>query len=297
MPNSSIDLHLHSHYSDGQASPAEIIRHAAEIGLKTISITDHDNLNGWQEAQFIASEVGLDLIPGIEFTARWEGCPKAEQSAGPGQNVDILAYFVNPQDTGLKALCDDLLADLRVRISECCKLMSAAGFPISIFDVSDENPHYPGASQLIRALCRRGHALDWNAAFELFARFWPQVRTSHFTVQEVIQAAHAAGGATVLAHPVVVRCDGYDLLSENDLQSFLEAGLDGLEIYHPILDSSTRQYFSKLAKQYELVVSGGSDEHGPEGGFSRMGSELVTYPMLAAIRQRAQKYGPGDNPG
>ena len=61
MPNSSIDLHLHSHYSDGHASPADIIRHAAEIGLKTISITDHDHLKGWAEAQLTAAKVGSSL--------------------------------------------------------------------------------------------------------------------------------------------------------------------------------------------------------------------------------------------
>jgi predicted metal-dependent phosphoesterase TrpH len=296
MPNSSIDLHLHSHYSDGQASPAEIIRYAAEIGLKTISITDHDNLNGWPEGHFIASQVGIDLIPGIEFTARWDGCLASGQTAGPGQDIDILAYFVNPQDTGLKALCADLLADLSERIGTCCELMSAAGYPISIFDVRDENPHYPGAGQLIKALYRRGHAPDWSAAFELFSRFWPRVRTSNFSAQEVIQAAHAAGGVAILAHPVVVRCEGYDLLAEKDLQSFLDAGLDGLEIYHPALDSSARHYFLMLAKKYDLLVSGGSDEHGPDGGFSRMGSELITYPMVASMQLRARGYGTASSP-
>jgi predicted metal-dependent phosphoesterase TrpH len=290
MPNSSIDLHLHSHYSDGHASPAEIVRHAAEIGLKTISITDHDNLNGWREAQFVAEQVGIDLVSGIEFTARWDRCSAGPRSPGPGQNIDILAYFFNPRDTNLISFCDDLLDDLNARVTKCCELLRSAGYSISINDVIDENPYYPGASQLISALYRRGLAPDWEAAFEIFAHFWPQVRTTVFTIQQAIQAAHNAGGIAILAHPVIVRCNGEERLTESALETFLEAGLDGLEIYHPMLDNAARQHFLSLAKRYNLLVSGGSDEHGPSGGFSRMGCEPVTYPMLAAMQQRAQKY-------
>lgn len=290
MPNSSIDLHIHSHYSDGNASPAEIVRHAAEVGLKTISITDHDNSNGWQEAHFVAEQVGIELVPGIEFTARWDGCPAPIHAPGPGQNVDILAYYIDPQDAGLHRLCTDLLAEMTERVSSCCERISAAGYPISIYDVSDENPHFPGASQLISALYRRGHAQDWQEAFEMFARFWPDVRTTDFTVQDIIQAIHTSGGAAILAHPTIVRCKQDELLTEQAFRSFLEAGLDGVEVFHPILDNAARQHFLRLARRYDLVVSGGSDEHGANGAFSRMGSELVTYPMLAAIQERARQY-------
>lgn len=290
MPNSSIDLHLHSHYSDGHASPAEIVRHAAEIELKTISITDHEHLKGWLEAQFTAAQVGIELIPGIEFTARWDQCEAPGQAVRKGQDIDILAYFFDPQDASLINFCDSLLADLRARVSTCCELLSTAGYPISIYDVMDENPYYPGASQLISALYRRRQAVDWQAAFELFAHFWPQVRRTSHSLPQIIQAAHAAGGVAILAHPVIVRCEEGKLLNDSELATFLDAGLDGLEIYHPLLDSSARQHFQDMAQRYDLVISGGSDEHGPNGGFSRMGSELVTYPMLAAIQARARQY-------
>jgi predicted metal-dependent phosphoesterase TrpH len=290
LPNSSIDLHLHSHYSDGHASPAEIVRHAAEIGLKIISITDHDHVKGWQEAQFIAGQLGVELIPGIEFTARWDHCSPHAGASGPGQDIDILAYYFDPQDPDLIHFCDALLDDLKARIATCCELLSAAGYPVTLADVSDENPYYPGASQLIGALHRLGLVDDWEAAFELFARFWPQVRTTNFSVQQVIQAAHQAGGVAILAHPVIVRCNGDELLTEAALATFIELGLDGLEVYHPMLNSTARRHFLNLAERYHLLVSGGSDEHGPSGGFSRMGSEVVTYPMLAAMQQRARQY-------
>jgi len=290
MANSSIDLHLHSHYSDGHASPAEIIRYAAAIGLKTISITDHDHFRGWQESRLTASQFGLELIPGVEFTARWDGCSSQARTPSPGQNIDILSYFFNPQDTNLINFCGDLLDDLKLRITNCCKMLSEAGYSIGIDDVVNENPYYPGSSQLISALYHKGLTADWDQAFELFANFWPQVRTTDFTVRQVIQAAHKAGGIAILAHPVIVRCFGDELLTDDALQLFIDAGLDGLEVNHPMQDSRARRHFLNLAEKHHLLISGGSDEHGPDGGFSRMGSELVTAPMLAAMQVRAQKY-------
>ena len=290
MPNSSIDLHLHSHYSDGHASPAEIIRHAAEIGLKTISITDHDHVKGWPEAKFIAGQAGIELIPGVEFTARWDRPSGCSGAPGARQDIDILSYYLDPQDPGLISFCDDLLEDLRARITVCCDLLSSSGYPIGIEQVLKENPYYPGASQLISALYHQGHARDWESAFEIFARFWPQIRCTNFSVQQIIQAAHQAGGVAILAHPVIIRCNGDELLTSDMLETFIDAGLDGLEIFHPMIDRRARRHFLDLADRYHLLVSGGSDEHGPSGGFSRMGSEVVTYPMLAAIQQQARLY-------
>lgn len=289
MGNSVCDLHIHSHYSDGRASPAEILHHAASIGLNIIAITDHDSLHGVAEAGRVAAGLGLEIIPGIELTGRWDACASPYRKDGLGQDVDLLGYFFNSDAPAFQEFVQAALSDLTERISACCDRLTAAGYPISLYDVQDENPHYPGTIQLISALWRKGYADSYGSAFLRFAEEWQAVRLSHWTVAQVIAAIHAAGGAAVLAHPIAVACPEGQL-SRQQLGLLVEAGLDGLEVYHPRLDTAARQHFLKLAGELDLVVTGGSDEHGEPGRFARMGSELITRQMVNDLRQRAERY-------
>jgi len=288
MPNTSCDLHFHTYYSDGRASPAEMLHHAADIGLKTVAITDHDNLNAAAEAAHVANRLGLELVPGIELTAHWEGCPLPNGDPGRGQDVDILGYFFDPADLALQDFTCQAMADLRQRIEEACTLVSAAGYPMTIFDVLDENPRYPGAMQLIIALRHKNYARRWSEAYPIFTAVWSQVRGSQHSIEQVIEALHQAGGVAVLAHPIAVQCGAGGLLQSQQLAELVDLGLDGLEIHHPRMDAEARLHFYSLAKEFNLAVSGGSDEHGWKDGFMRMGSELVTYEMVNGLRERAK---------
>jgi 3',5'-nucleoside bisphosphate phosphatase len=286
-PAVSTDLHLHTFYSDGRASPEEVLRHAAQIGLTTIAITDHDNVNAYPEAIPLAEKLGIELVPAIEFTSRWDGCAFPGGLTGGKHDIDVLGYFVDLQNTGLERFTKDTLEDIQVRVADCCQLLSDAGYLISIADVSAQNPRYAGAVQLIEALQHRGHVEGWRKAQALFESCWKRVRPSRFTIAQVIEAVHAAGGVAVLAHPVTVVC-GEDRLDSKRLAELVEYGLDALEIYHPRLDQAARRYFHSLAKQFGLLVTGGSDEHGWPAGFPRLGSERITARMVAALREKSR---------
>lgn len=287
MPNSICDLHLHTYYSDGIASPGEILHHAAEIGLKIVSITDHDSLDAIREATNVAAVLGLELIPGIELTSHWEHCITCYGGRHPTSDVDVLGYYFDWQEAGFRSFVRGAFDDMRSRIDDTCKLLSAAGYPLTILDVLDENPRYAGGRQVINALCNRGYASNWQEAFSLFVTHWPEVRPRHAHIDQVIKAIHTAGGVAILAHPIAVSCkDG--LLQVEQIAALVEMGLDGLEVYHPRMDTAARQHFLKLAKQFNLLVSGGSDEHGWHGSFIRMGTELVTIEMVNALRKRSQ---------
>jgi len=288
MPNTCCDLHLHTYYSDGRASPAEMLHHAADIGLKTVAITDHDNLNAAPEAAHVANRLGLELVPGLELTAHWDSCPPAHGDPGRGQDVDILGYFFDPADPALLDFTHQAMDDLRQRIEAACALVSAAGYPMTIFDVLDENPRYPGAMQLINALRHKNYARGWSEAYPIFSGVWSQVRCSQLSVEQAIEALHQAGGVAVLAHPIAVECGSGGLLQSQQLAELVDLGLDGLEIHHPRMDTEARQHFYTLAKEFNLAVSGGSDEHGWKDGFTRMGSELITYEMVNGLRERAK---------
>ncbi len=288
MSASTIELHTHTYFSDGKSSPSELLHYAASVGLRILAITDHDNTNGVREALALAQELGLELIPAIEFTCRW---PQCEPLPGDG-DVDVLGYFVDLEDPEFRAFEQASLEDVHLRTADCCASLTAAGYPVTLQEVFAENPRYAGVLQMIMAVNKKGYAEDWGASFKMVSDQWAQVRLSQFTVQEVIQAIHMAGGVAVLAHPVMVKCNG-NRLQEKELLQLKEMGLDGLEIFHPRLDEEARSYFSTLARRLDLLVSGGSDEHGWLTELKNVGSQPVTPELVEGLCRRHQVW---DNP-
>ena len=272
---------MHTHYSDGRAAPREMLQHAAKLGLTTVAITDHDNARGAREARPLARGLGLNLIPGIEFTCRW----RVQAGAPQDQDVDLLGYFVDLDDPDWQRVEAAALDDFQARIGNCCARLTAAGNSVTLDDVLVENPRYAGAMQLIFTLHRQGYADGWEGAMALFLEHWKQVRRSALPIAHAIAAIHAAGGVAVLAHPTLVECDtGW--LQAAHVAALVEMGLDGLEVYHYRLDDTARAHFMALAEQFDLALSGGSDEHGWRAGLARMGTQPVTKALVAALRAR-----------
>jgi predicted metal-dependent phosphoesterase TrpH len=280
-PISTIDLHMHTCYSDGKYSPAELLRYGASIGLETMAITDHDNANGVREALPLAQELGIELVPAIEFACHWNQC---EAPPGSGE-IDVLGYFVALSNPAFRAFERAALNDTYSRVADCCARLTAAGYPMSLDDVFAENPHYAGGIHLILAVQSKGYADGWEAAFRLVVEHWKQVRLSRFTIQQIIEQIHLAGGVAILAHPTAVKCDD-NWLQADQLALLAEMGLDGLEVYHPHLDGKAREHFLALAKQFNLLISGGSDEHGWFAGLERIGKQPITSEMLESLRAR-----------
>jgi predicted metal-dependent phosphoesterase TrpH len=282
------DLHMHTYYSDGRFSPEEIVRHAASIGLKAIAITDHENAHGSRAARPIAQQSDLELIPAIELTSRWHGY----RSSGQGVDVDILGYFIDLDDADFLRHERAAQDDFQARIAECCALLTQAGYPVTLEDALAENEgRFAGGVQVIRALHRKGYADSFDAARPLYYAQWANVRLSHFTVVHNINLIHAAGGVAVLAHPAIItpvaeEREG-EWFAESDLAQLIEMSLDGIEIYHYRLDDSARAHFMALAKHFNLLTSGGSDEHGWQG-FKRLGTEPITREIVVALRNKSR---------
>ncbi len=278
------DLHMHTFYSDGRASPRELVTYAASIGLRTIAITDHDTAQGAREGIPVAEQCGMAMLPAIEFTCRWDAC-----NAPPGKtDIDILGYCLDLENASFRAMEQAALADIHARVSACCTLLTADGYPIALDEVFAQNPRYAGLMQLIDALVYKGHARDVPAANAAIDVHWKQIRPSALTIADIITTIHAASGVAVLAHPTLVPWEtGW--LSAQGLAALVDMGLDGIEIHHPRLDGAARAYFSSLAEQFGLLIAGGSDEHGWPSGFPCMGSERVTQEMADALVVRARE--------
>jgi predicted metal-dependent phosphoesterase TrpH len=229
------DLHLHTNHSDGRATPEELLRYAAEIGVRTIAITDHDTAGGAREAAALAPALGVELVPAIELTCRWDAC-----HSRPGEaDIDVLGYFVDLGSAALLQREREALADIRERVALACGRLTRAGFPVAIEEVDAENPRYAGYAQLGDVLIHKGFASDWRVARELIAPYLARVRPSRFTIDQMIAVVRAAGGVAVLAHPSAIVYRG-GTLAEAQVAALVEMGLGGIEVYHHALDDVAR---------------------------------------------------------
>jgi 3',5'-nucleoside bisphosphate phosphatase len=282
-----VDLHTHTYYSDGRPAPQELVEAAAARGLAALAITDHDNARGAREARPLARQLGLRLIPGIEFSTSW---PEARMPPGES-DVDLLGYFLDIDSPGVLRAEEAALADQRVRIGVWCDRLSRAGIGVQVEELLTLNPRFPGNLQLSQLLKARGHTGE--ALNPLLESIMKEIPSAQLTTEAAIALIHAAGGAAVLAHPAVsmVSWRG-SLLDARALGMLVEMGLDGIEVQHFRLDEPTRVHFIALAGQFNLVMTGGSDEHGWPQGFPRLGSQPVSLETVSALEARALPHRP-----
>ncbi len=251
------DLHCHTKLSDGSVGIEDLIVIAQKSGIDTIAITDHDCLAGTVRGQVIGKRYGVNIIPGVELSAF---------DNEVGKKVHILCYLADKPDR-LEGLCKRTSV-ARKRAGQIMMLKVASRFPVSTdFIVS----HASGSTNLFKQHIM--HALmDAGYTNEIFgdlyyALFSGNSETNILApvkypeVEEVINEIHGAGGIAVLAHPAI-----YNNFEEID--KYIEMGLDGIEVWHPSADDETIEKLSKICKKNKLLLTGGSDFHGIYGGKS-----------------------------
>ena len=248
-----IDLHLHTTASDGLLPPAALVARAAQAGLRTISITDHDTCAGLAEAQTVTRQHGVRLVPGVEITAIEDG-----------RDVHLLAYFVDPMNLSLLEFLDSQRVNRERRAYEIGERLASLGLEIDVAPIiaSKGGAGGPtvGRPQLADALVRAGHAVDRDDAF---ARLLGVGRPAYVPrsgprPEEVIAVVRSAGGIVSMAHPGLTAMDHL-------IPRLAAAGVQALEARHSDHDSRTEQRYRELAAQAGLAVSAGSDFHGDIG--------------------------------
>jgi predicted metal-dependent phosphoesterase TrpH len=255
-----VDLHLHSTASDGVISPTEVAREIASRGLRGFSLTDHDTVDGVEEAAAEAARLGLEFMVGAELSAN-----------APGQSIHILAYGFDPTAPAMRGFFRDFRADRLRRVDEI----------VTFDDVMDEaGAGVPTRAHVGRALVNGGWVREQNEAFDRYiARGKPAfVEKKPTPVEQVCEMVRRAGGVTVLAHP------GRDY-TQAQLARWMEASFDGVEILHPRNDKGVRRSLESLAEQKGLLRGGGSDWHGTAYG-APPGSQRVPVEWMRAIEKR-----------
>ncbi len=261
MLNGTIDLHLHTTCSDGQDTPEELIEEARTTGYRTISVTDHDTVEGVIRGIEAAKGTSLEVIPGIELS-----------SIEDFYDIHILGYFVDYRDEEFIRQIAFFKEKRHERAEEIVLCLNRLGLDIQIDTVLRIAHGAPvGRPHIAEALVSEELVTTYDEAFARYIGTHAPAYVPKYKVtpREAIEVILKSGGIPVLAHPGVLNRD--ELILE-----LMEYGLLGVEAIHPLHPVEKQMYYEKLAKKYGLLVTGGSDWHGKERrrNFKKLSSSL-----------------------
>lgn len=241
-----LELHCHTTCSDGTLTPRALVAAAMEAGVTALAITDHDTLAGWTEAQEAAAGTGLEIVPGLELS-----------TTEKGRSLHILGFYPDP--TRLQPTLDRLQADRHRRAAAMVEKLTAMGYPIDLSQLPTNSA--PGRPHIARALVAAGHCTSIEKAFKQWLKDGGLAYVSYngLSAEEGIAALRQAGAVPIWAHPFLFKAAPPAEL----LPTLVDAGLMGLEVYHPSHSPKQVQTLLGLCETYDLLVSGGSDYHGP----------------------------------
>jgi predicted metal-dependent phosphoesterase TrpH len=249
----AIDLHTHSTASDGSDTPSQLVHRAARIGLSAVALTDHDTLEGIDEATAAATKTAVRLIPGVELSVEW---------AKGGMHLIVL--FLGPGRGPLRDRLAELQAGRDERNQKMVELLNSLGVSIEYEEVLTEaGGGSVGRPHIAAVLARQGHVDDIAAAFDLWlGKGRPAyVGRRRLLPEEAIGLARMEGAVPILAHPHTTGIDTAEEMATT-LRRLREYGLIGLECHYPLYSPDERLEYADLARRFDLVPSGGSDYHG-----------------------------------
>lgn len=245
-----IDLHSHTHESDGSCSPAELIQEALRAGVQILGITDHDTFAGFDQAVPLAQKAGIDLVCGIELSTKLYG----------SRSVHLLGYFLDGHPSeDFREWILDMQAARRDRNVRLTARLRELGFDITLEEVQARGRGMTARPHFAQVMLEKGYVSTLQQAFDEYldesAIGYVYRREPSFA--EGVQRIQAAGGITSLAHPIRVPGDLQSLMPE-----LCAAGLDAIEVYHSDHSREQTELYSSLAQRHGLKITGGSDFHG-----------------------------------
>lgn len=249
-----VDLHTHSTASDGQYTPTQLVQRAMVRGIDVLALTDHDTTEGVEEAVKAGASCGIRVIPGVELSAREH------------KNFHILGYNYDPSSPALRQLCE-LQRTNRVRRERMIlDYLKTKNMDLSQNEVEQlANGTVIGRPHFAQALVGRGYVQTTREAFQRYldtVEFWEKVPRLESDVRSCIDTVKASGGKVSLAHPYQMKLSNEDM---DRLVSQLAAwGLDAIECFYPKYTPEQQAFYLRLARKYNLHITGGSDFHGEQ---------------------------------
>ncbi|MFH0886994.1 MAG: PHP domain-containing protein [bacterium] len=267
------DLHLHTTYSDWTLDPDELVAAMSEAGFNTIAITDHDNIDGIGEAMEAGAKLGLEVIPGVEFSAEYQH-----------NEVHILGYFIDHKAQWFIDWLKDRQKKRLQRIEKIVSRLDECGIKVDVSKVFEAAiGGSAGRPHVAQILEQEGLVSSIKEAFDRFLRHGAPAYVPHFrlTPLEVAKIIHKSGGLAVIAHPGVANIDHL-------IPDFAVDGIDGLEVFYSAHNEAQVEKYKRLARKFGLLMTGGSDYHGTSGmkkaeiGSVKLGDDYVNRLKKAA---------------
>jgi predicted metal-dependent phosphoesterase TrpH len=272
--NGWIDLHIHSNYSDGLAAPQEILELVRQKGLSAFALCDHDNVQGYFKIKELLRKDDPELIPGVELSA-----------GGDVDDIHILGYFFDPYSEVLNDALEVFRKRRNSRGEKMLLKLKDMGITVPLELVLEIAGHSAiGRPHVADALLRVGAISTYESAFGRYIgnNCPAYVAKDNMIPEEATDLIHQVGGLAFLAHPGIGNAESY-------IEQLAHAGLDGIEIYHPNHSTYQIKMFAEMAKNYKMLVSGGSDYHGREGRFGMIGAQKVPSDILINMKQKLEK--------
>lgn len=251
-----IDLHLHTTYSDGSLPPENVLALAQAAGVGVLAITDHDTVEGLPEAIEAGARLGIEVVPGIEISARYgPGGPKGE--------IHILGYFLDWKSAELHATLVRYRATRHTRNPRIIEKLNELGLTISYDEVRTlAGNEAVGRPHIARVLMDRGYV---QSAKEAFDRYLAEGAAAYVPRDlpepaEAIAVIRAARGVPVLAHPSWL--ERADQSIYKICERMKGEGLQGVEVHYSTHRPEQTAQYLETARRLNLLVTGGSDFHG-----------------------------------
>lgn len=284
MPHMTIDLHIHSNYSDGAFTPSELVALAQKNDVRIIAIADHDSVGGIDEAITAGISAGIEVIPAVELSVQF----------GEWQDVHLLGYGIDCADAlflekldGFRRRRDGRNDEILGRVNDL--LLNEGRVILDRKLVRSFALDAIGRPHIARALLEYGYAVSVEDAFKRY--LVPcNVPKFYWQIYEAIAAIHRIGGAAVLAHPTSISKDTGVLTTV--ITELCNSGLDGIEVYNNMGWPQEIEFLRRTAESNGLVMTAGSDFHGIEDGLEiGKGREGIRFDsaLLAPLYERIEK--------
>lgn len=252
-----IDLHVHSNCSDGSCTPEELVELAIQNDLVAFALTDHDTVEGVERAMKAAEERHIQVIPGVELSCEYEISPSRKKE------IHILGYNLDYNQPELCETLDAVAKERDDRNRKMCENLNRDGYPIDYESLMERFKNtIVTRAHFARFLMEKGAIPSIDSAFKkILAQDGPYfVMRKYLTPERGIELIKKAGGIPVLAHPLLYKMSVTEL--HNLLTELKGYGLQGIEAMYSRNRGNDEAFVRKLASEYDLFITGGTDFHG-----------------------------------
>ncbi len=256
-PETPIDLHLHTTYSDGRWSAEELLDHLAHEGFGLVAVTDHDRVETVASVQQVGAQKHVPVLAGVEISAQWRG-----------QMGDVLCYGFDSGDGALRSLANRVRQGQKENAEEVYAELLRRGyqFPRRQEMLAKNAGELRVAGDCANLLIKHGYVNDWPSAFEMIRD--AGYREFKADMAETVEIVHRCGGVALIAHPGRGQREPQEFTfytPELLDQVRADIPIDGIEVYYPTHTPELVETYLTYARQHNLLISAGSDSHGPPG--------------------------------